>query len=114
MLLFVSARGAISARDVSDHFAAEEGLARTTSLTILERLRSKGYLARRKTGASYLYAPADAPGTAARDIVGGFIRRSLGGSVSPLLAYLADAPDLSADEIAQLRKLVEELDDRTD
>lgn len=113
MLLFVSERGAVAAREAAEHFASEAGLARTTTLTVLERLRTKGYLVRRKIGASYRYAPADSPGTTARDVVGGFIQRSLGGSISPLLAYLADAPNLSPEEIAQLRQLVEELDDRS-
>ncbi|RYG71055.1 BlaI/MecI/CopY family transcriptional regulator [bacterium] len=113
VLLFVTERGAVPARIVAEHFAVEAGLARTTTLTVLERLRTKGYLVRRKVGASYQYAPEDKTGGTARDVVGGFVERSLGGSVSPLLAYLADAPHLSTEEIEQLRRLVEELDDRS-
>ena len=45
----------------------DHGLAYTTVVTILSRLRAKGVLTRRKAGRAYRYAPvADEPGLAAR------------------------------------------------
>ena len=46
-----------------------DGLAYTTVVTILSRLRAKGLLIRRKAGRAYRYAPvADEPGLAARQM----------------------------------------------
>ena len=47
----------------------DDGLAYTTVVTILSRLRAKGLLIRRKAGRAYRYAPvADEPGLAARQM----------------------------------------------
>jgi predicted transcriptional regulator len=45
----------VSVREVADHVAATSGKARTTVLTVMERLRGKGYLVRRKWGGVYGY-----------------------------------------------------------
>ena len=91
-------------------FGTETGLARTTVTTMLERLRAKGYLTREKIGASFAYAPQSEHQTQLRGVVGRFVEKTLGGSLDPFVAYLSDA-DLSEAQKAQLRALVERLDD---
>ncbi|MCL2585717.1 MAG: BlaI/MecI/CopY family transcriptional regulator [Streptosporangiales bacterium] len=59
------AAGALSPAEVREHVGS--GLAYTTIVTILSRLRGKGLLRRHKDGRVYRYAPvADQPGLAAR------------------------------------------------
>ena len=44
-----------------------------------------------------------------RGLVSDFVDKTLGGSVSPFVAYLADAKDLSPSDIEELRRLVEQI-----
>ncbi|HEY8550465.1 MAG TPA: BlaI/MecI/CopY family transcriptional regulator, partial [Vicinamibacterales bacterium] len=85
------------------------GLARSTVLTMMERLRRKGYLTRRQSEGVYRYSPRTAPGAAVRHAVERFVNRTLGGSVTPFVSYLAERHDVSDAELAELEELVQRL-----
>src|SRR2546426_934768 len=55
-LRFVARRGPIAAGRVAEDLGRELGVSRSTVLTVLERLRRKGHLRRRKVEGVYLYA----------------------------------------------------------
>ncbi len=109
LLSWVASNAPASAGQIVAGFGAPNGLARTTVTTMLERLRAKGYLRREKAGAAFVYAPQDEHETQLRGVVGRFVERTLGGSLDPFVAYLSDA-NLSDEQKAQLRALVERLD----
>mgnify|MGYP000574873893 CR=1 FL=1 len=46
----------VSVRVVVDELAGERAVAYTTAITVIERLRAKGWLVRERAGRSYLYA----------------------------------------------------------
>jgi predicted transcriptional regulator len=106
---FVAERAPVAAREVADQFAEERGLARTTILTVMERLRKKGYLTRRRREGVYEYAPRVPPAEVVQGLVRQFVEKTLAGSVSPLVAYLTRTRQLSEEELAELERLVEEL-----
>ncbi len=112
ILQYVADHQPISVRDVADYAAQANGLARTTVLTVMERLRKKGYLARRKAKGIYRYSLKLAKTELMQTLVRDFVDGVLGGSVSPLMAYLAQTDDLSDEEIARLRQLVRHLDSK--
>jgi predicted transcriptional regulator len=103
----------ISVRELADKLADTSGQARTTVLTVLERLRKKGYLTRRKSGGVNRYSPRVAMTQLLQSLVGDFVQRVLGGSVSPFVAYLGEKTKVEPHELAQLKQLVRELEDRT-
>jgi predicted transcriptional regulator len=105
----VAERGALTVAQVAEGFGEPRGLARSTVLTMMERLRRKGYLQRRRAGGVYRYASRVAAGELLRGAVRSFVERTLGGSVSPFVAYLAEGGEVSADELAELEALVERL-----
>jgi predicted transcriptional regulator len=109
VLRFVSEHAPISVGEVAQQFGEERGLARTTILTVMERLRKKGYLLRSK-GRPARYSPHVPQTEVMRGVVGEFIRKTLGGSLSPFVAYLQEAKDVSDAELAELRQMVEELE----
>jgi len=111
---YVAEHAPASTRRVVEHFAAEQGLARTTVLTVLERLRKKGYLTRARQEGVFHYSPQGQPGEVLQGLVRQFIEKTLAGSVSPLVAYLARAKRLSDEELADLQRLVEELKEERD
>lgn len=100
----------MSVREVADGFGAEHGYARTTILTVMERLRRKGYATRWKVAGIFLYSSALSQKALMQGVIQRFVSKALGGSVSPLVAYLAEEQELSDVEIAELRKLVDGLE----
>jgi predicted transcriptional regulator len=106
---FVAERAPVSAREVADRFAEERGLARTTILTVMERLRKKGYLVRRRREGVYEYSPRVPPAEVVQGLVRQFVEKTLAGSVSPLVAYLTHSRQLSREEVAELERLVQAL-----
>jgi predicted transcriptional regulator len=81
----------------------------------MERLRQKGYLTRSKAESGvYRYAPKVSPGEVMKGLVRDFIRKTLGGTVTPFVAYLNEADDLTAEEQEALRRFVETLPDTKD
>jgi predicted transcriptional regulator len=110
VLRYVADRQPVSVREVADHVAATSGKARTTVLTVMERLREKGYLVRRKKGGVYLYSPKRSQTDVLRNLVADFVREALGGSVSPFVAYLAEEANLDDEQVRELSRLVADLE----
>jgi predicted transcriptional regulator len=106
---YIAEHAPAPARAVVEQFAAERGLARTTVLTVLERLRKKGYLTRSRQQGVFQYAPRVPPAEVLQGLVGQFIEKTLAGSISPLVTYLAHSRQLSDEELAELQRLVDEL-----
>jgi predicted transcriptional regulator len=106
---YVDGREPVAGRDVAEHFAEEKGLSRSTVLTVLERLRNKGYLSRRRSDGVYMYSTKVERTELLHNLVGSFVEKTLGGSVSPVVAYLAKTRKLTAQELTELRELVDEL-----
>ncbi len=112
ILRYVAEHHPISAREVAEHAARTRGLARTTVLTVLERLRKKGFLVRKEVKGLYQYRPKLARNALLKNLTRDFVREALGGSLSPVIACLAEAEDVSDEQLDKLKRLVEELDTR--
>jgi predicted transcriptional regulator len=109
LLRFVSDHGPATVAQAAAGFGQPRDLARSTVLTMMERLRKKGHLSRRHVGGVYQYAPRTAPGTAVRHAVHTFVDRTLGGSITPFVAYLAERESFSDDDLAELEALLARL-----
>jgi predicted transcriptional regulator len=99
-------------RAAADHFARESGLARTTVLTVVERLRQKGFLSRKRVAGIYHYSAKVPRADVLHSLVGEFVETTLGGSLSPFVAYLSRNANVSAAELDELKRLVRDLDQR--
>jgi predicted transcriptional regulator len=113
ILSYIQSRHPVTVRDVADHLADKRGIVRTTVLNVMTRLCRKGYLRRKRIDGVYHYSPQMARGQVLKSLVKDFVDRSLGGSVSPFVAFLMEDARLSDDELTQLRKAVQELDERS-
>ena len=101
-----------SVGEIASGFGEPRGLARSTVLTMMERLRAKGYLRRRQVKGMYRYNAATGPGEVMRSAVGSFVEKTLSGSVSPFVAWMAEHGEVSDDELAELKALVKQLQSR--
>ena len=106
ILHFVQDHRPVSVRDVADHFAETRGHVRTTILNVMERLRKKGFLTRKKTGGIYQYEPRVGKAELLRSLVSDFVEKTLGGSLSPFVAYLSRDARLSDKELSELKQVV--------
>lgn len=104
--------GAASVGEVAASFGEARGLARSTVLTMMERLRGKGYLKRRQLKGMFRYSTATGPGEVMRSAVGSFVEKTLSGSVSPFVAWMSEHAEVSETELAELEALVAQLQTR--
>ena len=109
LLTHVADSGALTVGEVADTFGKPRGLARSTVLTMMERLRKKGRLVRRISEGVYRYRAHATAAQLRQGAVERFVARHLGGSVSPFLAYLSEGTELSDDELRELADLVDRL-----
>jgi len=116
VLDYVGRHGPATVRQVADHFAAAEGVGRTTILNVLVRLWRKDHLTRTAGPAGgHLYAAREPRPRRLRRLVGEFARDVLGGSASPFVAYLAEsAADLTDDDRKKLAELLKQLEKKGD
>lgn len=101
----------LGADEVLAALSAQTGWAEPTVKTLLNRLLNKGAIQARKEGRRYLYTPV----LPRVDWVGqqsaGMLERLFGGRVAPLVAHFSEQGRLSPADIAELKKLIAELDD---
>lgn len=102
----------VTVRELTRRMEKASGHARTTVLTMVERLRRKGYLSRRKISGVNHYSLRLPWPEVLRNTVSDFIQGFLGGSVSPFLAYLSESPGLSNTEADKLRQILRTIENR--
>ena len=107
LLRYVTDHAPVTVREAAAKFGEPHGLARTTILTMMERLRGKGYLTRGKDAGAFEYRPVVAKKELMQGLVHDFVEKSLGGSLSPFVAYLTEAQGLSERELSDLRRLLD-------
>jgi len=110
LLRYVTDNAPITVGEMAKVYGTPRGLARTTILTVMERLRTKGYLSRKKVDGVFQYSPRIDHDDLLKGLVGEFVQRSLGGSLAPFVTYLADSGKLSVREVSELRRMVESLE----
>ncbi|MBE1159443.1 BlaI/MecI/CopY family transcriptional regulator [Dyella acidiphila] len=109
LLQYLAEHERASVGEVAAGFGESRGLARSTVLTMMERLRAKSFLKRRQVDGVYRYNTAAGPGEAMRNAVGQFVEKTLSGSLSPFVAWMAEKGEVSDNELAELEALVTKL-----
>ena len=110
VMQYVADHHPVSVREVAEYMAEARGLARTSVLTVMERLRGKGHLKRKRKGRTWVYSPKVSKGELLQQVVQDFVETRLQGAVTPFLAYLAEKTDLTDGQVEELRAIVRDLD----
>jgi BlaI family penicillinase repressor len=103
-------RKSCSARDVYEEAQKVHGWAPSTTKTLLRRLVEKGHLTVTPVGTSYLYRPTRPAWPSLAGAADALLGVTLEGLDGKLLAYMVKKSRLTPDDLAQLRRL---LDDHT-
>ena len=82
----------------------------TTVLTLLSRLREKGYVASEKQGVAHVFRAAVSRQKLLRQRLGELAGQICDGAASPLVHALVRGQRFSAEEIEQFRRLLDELE----
>ena len=96
------------ARDVQSALATDgRDLAKTSIITTLNTMVAKKYLTRRKQGNMYLFTPKISESEVGDRVIGDVVDRVFDGSTSAVLLKLFDVKDIEANELKELRKIID-------
>jgi BlaI family transcriptional regulator, penicillinase repressor len=82
-------------------------VARTTVLTLLQRLERRGWLTREGAGRGAIYRPAARPEETTTRLATDFLDAYFGGSASRLVMSLLGGRQVTAEEARQMREMLE-------
>jgi predicted transcriptional regulator len=103
LLHHIDRQGDASVGEVAADYGSERGLARSTVLTMMERLR------RQQVDGVYRYAATAEQDEVVGGAIGQFVEKTLQGSVTPFVAWMSQRAEVSDDELAELEALVARL-----
>ncbi len=104
-------RGASTAEDVVAVLGDAQDWHESTIKTLLGRLMKKGAIAADSEGRRFRYRPLLAESDWRTQQSRGLLDRLFEGRIAPLVAHFSQRGELSREDIAELRKLIEGLDD---
>ena len=88
-------------------------LAYNTVLTTMRILEQKGYVDHEEEGRAYVYRPLIQRDDAAKSAVGQLVSRFFGNKSTALALRLVEEQRPSADELARLKKLIEQYEEES-
>ena len=105
----VWAKAPCSANELIDTLAGKDRTWHPKTIkTYLTRLVNKKALDFHKDGRAYLYTPVVTESECVAAASESFLERVFGGSLQPMLAHFVERQKLSAEEIRELRRLLDE------
>ncbi len=100
-----------SAEDIAAAVGPEQSWSDKTVRTLIGRLVAKGAVSAERDGRRYLYTPRVDRAAYVQDESRTLIDRLFDGRLAPLVSHFAETNQLSAEDIAELKRLIAELDD---
>jgi len=102
-------RAPMTAAEVADQVVQHKDWSLQTVKTLLSRLAAKAVVGTERDGRRFLYSPLVERDDYLTGVSRNFVDRLFGGKVTPLVAHLAEADELSADDIREIEELLREL-----
>jgi BlaI family penicillinase repressor len=100
-----------SAEEIVADVGPERDWSEGTVKTLLNRLLSKQAISAEPQGRRYLYSPVTPRADYVQVESRGLLDRLFDGRLAPMVSHFADTNQLTAEDIADLKRLVAELDD---
>ena len=97
----------ITANDIVDALSDKATWSPKTIKTLLTRLVKKGAVGYESGGREYRYYPLIEESTVIKEESRSFLKRVFGGTIKPMLATLVESDDLSAEDIEELKRILE-------
>ncbi len=102
------AESPLPVRDVRARLEQQAGreLSHSSVITMLNIMVRKGYLRRKKDGKAFLFSPKVEKKRVTGGMASDLLSRVFDGSASALVLNMIETADLDADELAELRRLI--------
>jgi BlaI family penicillinase repressor len=97
-----------TAREITAALDADEPIAHSTVQTLLRGLEAKRAIDHEVEGRTFVFYPLVREGQVARSVTRELLDRVFGGSVSELVAYLLKNENVSAEELREIRRIINE------
>ena len=101
-------RGASTVREVHDALSEKKEMGYTTVLKLLQIMTTKGTVRRNETQRAHVYEACLPAEQTKRQIAGDMLQRVFEGSASQLMVHALAGSKASAEEIEELRRLLDE------
>jgi len=108
------ARGPSTVRQVHDVLSENRDFAYTTTLKLLQIMVEKGLVRRDEATRSHVYEASVPAATTQRQLVSDLLDKAFGGSAQQLVLHALAAKPASRAELAEIRRLLDQLDKRGD
>jgi BlaI family penicillinase repressor len=104
-------RSPLTAEEVVAEVAASQSWSEATVKSLINRLLNKGVIEAEKSGRRYLYRPRVDRLAYLSHESRGLLDRLFEGRIAPLVSHFSKTDQLSPEDIAELKRLIAELDD---
>ena len=103
-------RGPSTVREVFDDLSGVKTTGYTTFLKLMQIMSDKGLVRRDETARAHVYEAALAEDETQRQLVGDLLRRAFDGSAKRLVLQALSSEKASADELTEIRQMLDELE----
>jgi predicted transcriptional regulator len=102
--------GPATVRQVQDALEGERGTGYTTTLKLMQIMLDKGLLKRDESRHAHVYEPAVSRGSAQKQFVSELLDQVFEGSAQQLVMQVLSARKSTADELAAIRQLLDQIE----
>ncbi len=106
-------RGPSTVREIHEVVAGSKETGYTTTLKILQKMTDKGLVVRDESKRSHVYRAAARPEKTQRQLVDELIEKAFGGAAEKLVVQALSSRKVDPEEIETLRKLLDELEEKS-
>ena len=103
-------RGPSTVRQVHEELSRSRRLGYTTALKLMQIMAQKGLLRRDESRRSHVYRTSESEGQTQRRLAAHLLERGFGGSARKLVMQALSAKRASAEEIAEIRQMLDDLE----
>jgi BlaI family transcriptional regulator, penicillinase repressor len=106
-------RGPSTVREVYEVLARSKPIGYTTVLKLLQIMAAKGSVRRNEQDRAHVYEACQPAENTKRQLVGDLLQRAFAGSASQLMLHALDGRKTSPSEIEEIRRMLDEYEQRT-
>jgi predicted transcriptional regulator len=103
-------RGELAAREIHEALADERETRMSSTTKMLQVMVDKGLIRRDETQRPMLFRAARSAEEMQRNIVGDLVERAFGGAAEKLILRAVESQELSADQLAEIRRFISRME----
>ena len=101
-------RGPATVRQVHEALSADRETGYTTTLKLMQIMAEKGLVTRDESSRTHVYSARASQESTQRQLVNDLVQRAFGGSAAELVLRALSSHKTSAEELGEIRKLIDE------